>query len=186
MNPLETNNQHPLRILLLEDLNEDIKLIEREIKKTIPDYKLHVVKNQDDFEEALNNFKPNLILSDYLLPRFRGSDALTIVQSQAPQIPFVFVTGTIDDEEMAAQTIIDGASGFLLKRNLGRLSDVMNQALELAAKQHKDEQQLSQLQNQVEQQTHELVQYKKNLLAMHKQLEALQTQLNAKQDAADE
>ena len=47
-------NNH-LANLLLEDLNEDIKLIEREIKKTIPDYKLHVVKNQDDFEEALNN-----------------------------------------------------------------------------------------------------------------------------------
>ncbi|MCB0196320.1 MAG: response regulator [Anaerolineae bacterium] len=171
--------QQSLRVLLIEDLNEDAKLVEREIKKVVPDYELQIVKNQNDLEEALDQFEPDLILSDYLLPGFRGSRALEIVQTRTPYTPFVFVTGTIDDEEMAAQAILDGACGFLLKRNLWRLPDIVNQALEVASKRSEEQQQVRHLEDTVAQQKKALAQYEKELDAVHQQLEALR----ASQDA---
>lgn len=80
-----------------------------------------VVDDETSFVLALIHFFPDIILADYSLPSFSGLDALLIVREKSPTTPFIFVTGAVG-EEIAAETIINGASGFVLKSNLPKLS----------------------------------------------------------------
>lgn len=177
MNPAELPNSQPFHILLLEDLPEDARLIERMVMKAVPTYHLKVVNNRDDFQQALDGFAPALILADYYLPQFKGNEALQIAQEQTPNIPFIFITGTLNDEELAAETILSGASGFVLKQNLGRLPEVITQALLDASKQRDATQYLHQLQHEVDEQRRAIAQYQTNMTKMIHDMETLQAQL---------
>ncbi len=75
---------------------------------------------------------PDLILSDYALPSFDGSSALTIAKKKAPDVPFIFVTGTMG-EEVAIETLKNGATDYVLKTRLVRLVPSVWRALREAA-----------------------------------------------------
>ncbi|HRV93878.1 MAG TPA: response regulator [Anaerolineae bacterium] len=179
MNPTESPNSQPFHILLLEDLPEDARLIERMVMKAVPTYRLKVVNNRVDFQQALVSFDPTLILADYYLPQFKGNEALQIAQEQTPEIPFVFITGTLNDEELAAETILSGASGFVLKQNLGRLPEVITQALLDASNQREATRNLTQLQQEVDEQRRAIAQYQTNIAKMIHDMETLQAQLES-------
>jgi two-component system cell cycle sensor histidine kinase/response regulator CckA len=121
----------PLRFLLLEDVPIDAELIERELGKTFPDFTLRRVDGRDSFLAGLDAFGPDLILSDHALPRFTGMDALRLAQQLAPTVPFIFVTGSLD-EETAVACIKAGATDYVLKERLVRLGPAVQAALELA------------------------------------------------------
>ena len=95
----------------------------------VRDLEVFIAKNKEQYLEGVNTFEPNLILCDYLLPGFDGLQALSIAQATLPLVPFVFVTGTLNNEELAAQTVLSGASEFVLKNNLKRLPDVIHKVL---------------------------------------------------------
>lgn len=112
-----------LRILLIEDYKTDAELIEMQIQRFVNDYEIKVVDNVPDFNRELQNFVPDVILSDYNLPTCTGLDILEEAKAHDASIPFIFITGTIDDDEMAANTILSGASGFILKKHMNNLAE---------------------------------------------------------------
>lgn len=112
-----------LRILLIEDYKTDAELIEIQIKSFVEDFEIKIVDNLPDFTRELQSFVPDVILSDYNLPTCTGLDILEEAKAHDPNIPFIFITGTIDDDEMAANTILSGASGFILKKHMNTLAE---------------------------------------------------------------
>ncbi len=118
-----------IKILLLEDLSVDVELIHREIKKLDLDTELKVVQDEESFREALLKFKPDLILSDYMLPRFTGLEALKIAQSFDEHLPFIIVTGSMN-EQTAVECMKAGAWDYIIKEKLERLIPAVKSALE--------------------------------------------------------
>ncbi|GGZ52848.1 response regulator [Mesonia mobilis] len=112
-----------LRILLIEDYKTDAELIEIQIKSFVENFEIKIVDNLPDFTRELQSFVPDVILSDYNLPTCTGLDILEEAKAHDPNIPFIFITGTIDDDEMAANTILSGASGFILKKHMNNLAE---------------------------------------------------------------
>ena len=119
-----------LRVLLLEDSKTDAILIERQLRKVAEHLTIETVETQLDYERKIEEYIPNLILSDYKLPTYSGLEALIYAKDNVPSIPFIFVTGTLDDDELAAHTILSGASGLVLKTNLDRLPEEVQRVMD--------------------------------------------------------
>jgi PAS domain S-box-containing protein len=124
---METN----LRILIVEDLPSDAELIKREIKKNGIVFIDQVVETKEDFIKAIVEFKPEIILSDYSLPTFDGMQALFILKEMKHDIPFILVTGTIN-EETAVEVMKAGADDYILKGHITRIGAAIKAALEKA------------------------------------------------------
>ena len=118
-----------LRILMVEDLAFDAELVKREIKKSGIPFIDQIVETKDDYLKALQNFKPDLILSDYTLPSFSGLQALLLKEELAPLIPFILVTGSIN-EETAVEMMKAGADDYIIKDHITRLGTAIIAALE--------------------------------------------------------
>src|SRR5215813_10815716 len=82
-----------LRILMIEDEAHDAALVEHALKEGGFDFSFKRVDTEGAFKSELTHFKPSLILSDHGLPAFDGFTALSIAQENAPDVPFIFVTG---------------------------------------------------------------------------------------------
>lgn len=118
-----------LNILLVEDLETDAALIERQIRKIVKSPNIEVTDNLDDCRNLLVNFAPDIVLSDYNLPGCTGLDVLNLVKDYDENIALIFITGTINDEELAANTILNGASGYILKKHMNILSEKLEPLL---------------------------------------------------------
>jgi two-component system response regulator len=124
-----------LKILMLEDTQEDVYLIERELKQGGILFTSSVVDTKEDFERSLYEMKPDVILSDHSLPQFNSIEALKIhhqfeIKTKIA-IPFILVTGTVS-EGFAAQCIKSGADDYILKDRLKRLPTAIRSAVEKA------------------------------------------------------
>lgn len=108
------------KILMLEDSSSDAALIKNELKKAGIDFTYVVVDKREEFIQALQDFSPNLILSDHSLPQFNSLEALHICQDHKYADPFILVTGAVS-EEFAVKIIKEGADDYILKDNLSRL-----------------------------------------------------------------
>jgi len=117
------------KILLIEDLNTDAELIIRAVRKEIKQASFFHIKNLHGLTEKFNEFQPDFVLSDYQLPGHNGLEALKTCRSLNPFIPFIIVTGAID-EETAVNCIKEGASDYVLKDNLIRLPTAIINAYE--------------------------------------------------------
>ncbi|NOZ34523.1 MAG: PAS domain S-box protein [Chlorobi bacterium] len=122
-----------VKILILEDVTSDVFLLEYRLNKSEFNYKSEFVKTKPDFINALKNFKPDIILSDYHLPTFSGLEALETVKNTNPDTPFIFVTGVLD-EKTAVKLLKKGAWDYILKDNLVRLVPAVESALILKRK----------------------------------------------------
>src|SRR6056297_1569524 len=126
-----------LSILLLEDNPADAELIKAELKRAkINLEQFHVIDNKTDFLRELKDFSMDVILSDYSLPQFDAISALKIVREKMPDLPFIVVTGTLD-EETAVDTIKSGAWDYVLKERMVRLGPALKNALKLKAEKDK-------------------------------------------------
>lgn len=117
-----------LRILIVEDNPGDAVLMEEQLADEGLSFKYERVETEADFRIELDNFKPDVILSDYALPQFDGKKALHISLAKYPFIPFIFVSGFLKDEA-AIELIRQGAADYLLKKNISRLGSAVNSAL---------------------------------------------------------
>ena len=117
-----------IRILLTEDVAADAELGVRELKRAGLRFAHRVVQSEESFAEALREFSPDVILSDFSMPGFDGMAALAMAREMAPDIPFVFVSGTIG-EEYAIRALKSGATDYVLKTNLVRLPAAVERAL---------------------------------------------------------
>jgi two-component system sensor histidine kinase UhpB len=110
----------PLKILMLEDDPVDAEIIQRLLHKRLWGIEFNLVTTRSDYEKALEQSHPDLILADNSLPQFDASDALQVARLQSPGIPFIMVTGTVS-EEYAVEMIKAGADDYILKDRLTRL-----------------------------------------------------------------
>jgi hypothetical protein len=124
----EEKTENELRILFVEDLISYAELIFQTLRKNGILFSKRLVDNKESFEVSLNEYKPDLIISDYSLPQFDGMSALNIRNKSCPDIPFILVTGSVN-EEVAADCIKNGADDYILKSNLSRLPKAVINAL---------------------------------------------------------
>lgn len=117
-----------LKILMLEDLQDDVGLIERTLRKEGMKFSAKRVDSQEEFSECLEYFKPDVILSDHALPQFNSLEALKICRKRAVNVPFILVTGTVS-EEFAVSCLKQGADDYVLKSNMVRLPSAIHNAL---------------------------------------------------------
>jgi PAS domain S-box-containing protein len=117
-----------LRILFVEDVLTDAELIWREIERNNITFARIIVDNEQNYLEHLKIFEPDLIISDYSLPQFDGMTALRLRNENAPLVPFILVTGSIN-EEVAVECMKAGADDYILKENLSRLGASITNSL---------------------------------------------------------
>jgi len=123
-----------LRVLVVEDRTEDAELAIRELRRAELNCETRRVDKADAFRRALGEFRPDIVLADYTVPGFGGMAALEILKAEAPAIPLIIVTGSLD-EETAAECIKSGAADYVLKTNLIRLGPAISGALAYAQSQ---------------------------------------------------
>jgi PAS domain S-box-containing protein len=120
--PLEVLNSvnEPVRILLIEDSEDDALLIERVLKKGGLEPTLERVSNAKEMTRALSESEWDAILCDYMMPEFSIKDAMKEIADRRLDLPFIIVSGTISDE-VAVEMMQAGAHDYLTKNNLSRL-----------------------------------------------------------------
>ncbi len=121
--------QPELRILILEDFPSDAELMELELRGAGLVFTSRRVDKRSAFIKALEEFSPDLILSDYSLPSFDGLSAMKIARSRLPGKPFIFVSGALG-EELAIELLRKGATDYVLKNRLSRLGPAVTRALQ--------------------------------------------------------
>lgn len=117
-----------LKVLLVEDNEDDERLLSFELKKS---YQLTLkrVETKEDYLTQIKEFNPKIIISDYNLPSFNGIEALNIRQMEVPLTPFILVTGSIN-ETTAVECMKAGADDYILKEHLNRLIPSIESAIE--------------------------------------------------------
>ncbi|MFL6603948.1 MAG: response regulator [Steroidobacteraceae bacterium] len=121
-----------LQLLILEDYATDAELAVQQLRRAGMNCAWRRVETEEAFREALCERPPDVIISDYTLPGFGGAAALALAVREAPDTPFIFVSGTIG-EERAIEVLKHGAVDYVLKTNLARLAPAVRRALEEAA-----------------------------------------------------
>ena len=110
----------PLRILLLEDSDDDAALITHELKRGGYEAICLRVESQEEFRSALASRDWDVIISDYALPSYSGLRALADLHASGKDIPFILVSGTVG-EAGAVAAMKAGAHDYVLKGDLSRL-----------------------------------------------------------------
>jgi diguanylate cyclase (GGDEF)-like protein len=121
-----------VRILMVEDEPAAAELSIRYMQRAGIRCVCHRVDSELGLRSALRDFEPNIVLSDFTLPSFDGLTALKVTREVAPNLPFIFVSGTIG-EERAIEALRSGAVDYVLKTNLNRLAPAITRALDDAA-----------------------------------------------------
>ncbi len=117
-----------IQVLHLEDDVRDRELVRMMLEGSEVRCAFTYAANASEFEQALSARPFDLILSDFTLPAYSGTRALAHAQAKYPDIPYVFVSGTIG-EERAIESLKNGATDYVLKHRLERLLPAMQRAL---------------------------------------------------------
>lgn len=117
-----------LNILMLEDVAEEAGMIERVLRKAKLSFRSMRVDGPEEFIHALENFQPDVVLSDHALPQFNSIEALKLCRQRGLMIPFILVTGAVS-EEFAVNCLKQGVDDYILKNNLSRLPTAIVNAL---------------------------------------------------------
>src|SRR5688572_21146793 len=128
--PLEprSSDAAPIRILHVEDNLLDAELVSATLEQEGVPHTVQVIDTEAAFRTALASSEIDLVICDYSIPSFSGLAALTITRSARPDLPFIFVSGTIG-EERAIDALKEGATDYVLKQRLGRLGSAVRRAL---------------------------------------------------------
>lgn len=116
------------QILILEDDPVDLELIETALQNEGVECNIVRVSHRQAFLDKLNQLTPDLILADYVLPKFNGSLALDLRNEICPDVPFILISGVLG-EEQAIDALKRGATDYVLKQRLGRLVPSVKRAL---------------------------------------------------------
>jgi PAS domain S-box-containing protein len=118
-----------LKILFVEDMPADVEFAKRTLDKEGIKFQSLIVENEIDFIRELEQFVPDIIISDYSMPHFDGMRALKISLEKCHNTPFILLTGSLN-EETAVECIKTGASDYLIKEQITRLPFAVKDALE--------------------------------------------------------
>lgn len=117
-----------LKILILEDVPEDVDLIKFQFDDFEQDLEFATCFTKSEYLQLLHNFKPDVILSDFNMPNFDGLEALQLYRQNERLEPFIFVTGSLG-EENAVASIKSGATDFITKEKIDQLPVAIIKAL---------------------------------------------------------
>ena len=117
-----------LRVLLVEDDSADRDLILRELQKSEFEVTADVAITADDFRHRVKTNRPDVVLADYNLGQWRGTEALEILRQEGLDIPLILVSGALGDVT-AVECIKQGVTDYVLKDSLARLSVALRGAL---------------------------------------------------------
>ena len=117
-----------MRVLIVEDVSDDSDLAIRQLARGGIRCSHVRADSEPTFRRALSDFRPHIILSDFSIPGFDGPAALAIASAEAPDVPFIFLSGTIG-EERAIEALRRGAVDYVLKSNPARLVPAVKRAL---------------------------------------------------------
>ncbi len=120
------------RVLILEDLPSDVVLATREILKVLPDSEILVAEDEPGFTSAMENFDPDIVISDYRLPSYDGLSALRHVLEKSPFTPVIILTGSMN-EDTAVECMKAGAVDYVIKEHVKRLGPAISNALQVKA-----------------------------------------------------
>ena len=122
----------PLRLLQVEDTEDDAALVAAALTRAGYHVYARRVETAADLRRELNESEWDLVIADYTIPGFSGTRALAMVREQNPDLPFIFVSGTIgEDTAVAAMRI--GAHDYIMKSNLARLAPAVERELREAS-----------------------------------------------------
>ncbi len=122
---MESNSA--IKILHLEDNPADAQLVQAMLKKSNLVFEYFFADNETDYLFHLQNEEIDIILSDYHLPDYSGNEALQVARTLYPLIPFVFISGTMG-EDAAIESLVNGATDYVLKNKLGRVGAAVQRA----------------------------------------------------------
>jgi two-component system cell cycle sensor histidine kinase/response regulator CckA len=118
----------PLRVLMVEDSDDDAALLARELRNGGYDIAYQRIDTAAAMTAALTNSEWDLVTSDHSMPRFSGTGALKLLREIGSDVPFIFVSGTIG-EEAAVFALKNGAQDYIMKGNLKRLVPAVQREL---------------------------------------------------------
>ena len=124
---LKTENKTALRVLLVEDNAADLDLILNELRRSF-DLTSDVVQTAEEFRQRVKTMDPDVVLADYNLGQWRGTEALAILHEEGLDIPLILVSGVLGDV-VAVDCIKIGITDYVLKDSLGRLPVAVRAAL---------------------------------------------------------
>ena len=118
----------PLRLLIVEDSEDDALLLLRELRKGGFEPRWQRIDTADGLVTALDREQWDLVIADFSMPQFSGTDALALLRARDTDLPFIFVSGTIG-EEVAVAAMKTGAHDYVMKGNLRRLVPAIEREL---------------------------------------------------------
>ncbi|MBN2861951.1 MAG: PAS domain S-box protein [Bacteroidales bacterium] len=122
-----------LKILFVEDLPSDAELAILELRKAGLTFEDMRVDTRDEFIKALEEFNPDIVISDYMMPSYNGLKALGDAREYYPEIPFILYTGSMN-EEIAVECLKAGADDYIIKEHPARLPYAVNEVLDMRLK----------------------------------------------------
>jgi PAS domain S-box-containing protein len=120
--------QRPVRVLIVEDAEDDVLLLVWELKRGGYSLQYEAVDTRASMETALRSGSWDIVISDYSMPDFGGLEALATLRAHALDIPFIIVSGNIG-EDVAVEAMKAGAHDYVMKRNLSRLIPALDREL---------------------------------------------------------
>jgi diguanylate cyclase (GGDEF)-like protein len=120
--------EQELRLLIIEDVAAEAELAIQQLKWAGLSCTWTRVDTEAGLRTQLRELRPHVVISDFSLPGYDGSAALNLVRREAPDVPFIFLSGTIG-EERAIEALKAGAVDYVLKTNLARLGPAVKRAL---------------------------------------------------------
>jgi len=124
-----------IRLLIIEDSENDALLLVRELRRGGYELFFERIQTCEEMQAALERCEWDVVISDYVMPRFTGLDALTVLQKSGLDIPFIIVSGNIG-EDIAVRAMKAGAHDYLIKGNLARLTPAVERELREAEVRH--------------------------------------------------
>jgi len=134
-----------IRLLIVEDSEDDTLLIVRELKRNGYDVIFERVDNYNDMKTTLVDQEWDIVFCDYSMPKFDGISALKLLQEERSELPFILVSGTIG-EEVAVESMKAGADDYIMKDNLSRLASAVKREL----KEYKERQELKRMEEAIQ------------------------------------
>jgi len=127
--------ENVIRLLHLEDNPSDSQLVQLMLRRANIEFEYFLVDNEKDYISSLKDRNIDIILSDYHLPDYSGSEALLFAKNNYPHLPFVFLSGTMG-EDAAIESLLNGAIDYVLKNKMDRLASAVQRAYN-EAQEHK-------------------------------------------------
>jgi PAS domain S-box-containing protein len=118
----------PLHVLIVEDSEDDAQLLLLELRRNDYEPVFERVESREAMEQALGRRQWDIVISDYIMPRFSGLHALGVLKDSGLDIPLIIVSGNIG-EAIAVEAMRKGAHDYIIKGNLARLAPAVEREL---------------------------------------------------------